>query len=114
MILLHPYVRIDRKTVYKEHPNGIEGRLGSRVVLRRIASMLLDHIRRPRVRSPFQTAFCAFPTYLRSTFIDIGYLGSATLGAKRMERHAKTQSIDLALKYIAKCFRSIVQKFWIC
>ncbi len=77
MILLHPYVRIDRKTVYKEHPNGIEGRLGSRVVLRRIASMLLDHIRRPRVRSPFQTAFCAFPTYLRSTFIDIGYVGSA-------------------------------------
>ncbi len=74
MILLHPYVRIDRKTVYKEHPNGIEGRLGSRVVLRRIASMLLDHIRRPRVRSPFQTAFCAFPTYLRSTFIDIGYV----------------------------------------
>jgi len=32
------------------------------------------------------------------TFIDIGYVGSATLGAKRMERHAKTQSIDLALK----------------
>jgi len=25
-------------------------------------------------------------------------VGSATLGAKRMERHAKTQSIDLALK----------------
>jgi len=90
-------VRIDRKTVYKEHPNGIEGRLGSRVVLRRIASMLLDHIRRPRVRSPFQTAFCAFPTYLRSTFIDIEYV--LQLWERSGWSDMPTQSIDLAQVY---------------